>query len=157
MCSSDLGKIKLAADRGEPLADGLATDATGRATTDAQAAMDGGGLLPIGDAKGAALALMVEVMSAAMTGSRFGYEASSFFDSEGGPSRTGQFFFVFRPESLGGEGVLARIEELMMAITDQSGARLPGSRRYESREKAEQDGVDIPDKLLADLTELAGG
>ena len=151
------GKIKLAADRDEPLADGLATDATGKPTTDAQASMDGGGLLPIGDAKGAALALMVEVMSAAMTGSRFGYEASSFFDSEGGPSRTGQFFFVFRPESLGGEGVLARIEELMMAITDQSGARLPGSRRYESREKAEQDGVDIPDKLLADLTELAGG
>ncbi len=151
------GKIKLAADRGEPLADGLATDASGRPTTDAGAAMDGGSLLPIGDAKGAALALMVEVMSAAMTGSQYGYEASSFFDSEGGPPRTGQFFFVFRPESLGGGGVLARIEELMMAITEQPGARLPGERRYENREKAETAGVDIPEKLLADLTKLAGG
>ncbi len=151
------GKIKLAADRGEPLADGLATDAAGNPTTDAAAAMDGGGLLPIGDAKGAALALMVEMMSAAMTGSRFGYEASSFFDAEGGPPRTGQFFFIFKPECLGGGGVLDRVEELMVAILEQPGTRLPGARRLENREKAEADGVEIPDNLLADLTELAGG
>ena len=149
------GKIKLAADRDEPLADGLATDATGKPTTDAQAAMDGGGLLPIGDAKGAALALMVEVMSAVMTGSRFGYEASSFFDAEGGPPDTGQFFFIFRPEHFGGGGVLARLEEILGAITEQPGTRLPGARRLENREKAEEKGVDIADKLLADLTELA--
>ena len=59
------GKIKLAADKNEAIPDDWATDADGQPTTDAKVAMQGGSLLPIGDAKGAALALMVELMSAA--------------------------------------------------------------------------------------------
>jgi (2R)-3-sulfolactate dehydrogenase (NADP+) len=151
------GKIKLAADRGEAIPEGWALDGDGNPTTDAGAAMQGGSLLPIGDAKGAALALMVELMGAAMTGSQYGYEASSFFDTEGGPPKTGQFFFVFKPERLGGDGVLARIEALMEAITDQPGTRIPGQRRLDNRAKAEADGVDIPDELLENLTWRAGG
>ena len=151
------GKIKLAADKGEAIPEGWAADADGHPTTDAKAAMQGGSLLPIGGPKGAALALMVELMSAAMTGSQYGYEASSFFDTEGGPPRTGQFFFIFKPERLGGDGVLARIEDLMGAISGQPGTRIPGQRRLDNRRKAEADGVDIPDKLLQDLTWRAGG
>ncbi len=151
------GKVMLAADRGEPIPDGWATDVDGNPTTDAEAVMQGGSFLPIGDAKGAALALMVELMSAAMTGSQYGYEASSFFDAEGGPPKTGQFFFVFKPERLGGDGVLDRTEALMLAITDQPGTRLPGQRRLDNRNKAEADGVDIPDELLENLNWRAGG
>ncbi|NQV84263.1 MAG: Ldh family oxidoreductase [Rhodospirillales bacterium] len=151
------GKIKLAADRGEAIPDDWATDAGGNPTTDPAAAMQGGSLLPIGDAKGAALALMVELMSAAMTGSQYGFEASSFFDSEGGPPRTGQFFFIFKPERLGGDDAVARIGTLMEAISEQPGVRIPGQRRLNNRQKAETDGVDIPDKLLKDLMWRAGG
>ena len=151
------GKIKLAADQGEPIPDDWATDSEGNPTTDASAAMQGGSLLPIGDAKGAALALMVELMSAAMTGSQYGFEASSFFDSEGGPPRTGQFFFIFKPERLGGDDALARIGVLMEAITEQPGTRIPGQRRLDNRQKAESDGVDIPEKLMEDLMWRAGG
>ncbi|MBC8338874.1 MAG: Ldh family oxidoreductase [Alphaproteobacteria bacterium] len=151
------GKIKLAADRDEAIPDDWATDADGNPTTDAGKAMRGGSLLPIGDAKGAALALMVELMSAAMTGSQYGYEASSFFDAEGGPPKTGQFFFIFKPECLGGKNAVARIGALMQAITDQPGARIPGQRRFENRKRAETDGVDIPDDLLENLRWRAGG
>lgn len=151
------GKIKLAADRGESIPDDWATDADGNPTTDAQAAIAGGSLLPMGGAKGAALALMVEIMTASMTGSQYGFEASSFFDADGGPSRTGQFFFIFKPDALGGDEVLDRIEALMTAITDQPGARLPGDRRYQARKKAEADGVEIPEALLEDLRGRAGG
>ncbi len=149
------GKIKLAADRGEPLPEGLATDAGGAPTTDAQAAMDGGSLLPIGGAKGTALALMVEIMAAAMTGSQFGFEASSFFDAEGPPSGTGQFFFVFRPESLGGDGFADRLEVLLGAASEQPGARLPGDKRLANRKKAEKEGVEVPDDLLQELRKRA--
>ena len=38
-----------------------------------------GAMLPIGGAKGSALALMVEILAAALTGSAFGWEASSLF------------------------------------------------------------------------------
>ena len=149
------GKIKLAADKGESLDEGLATDADGIPTTDPAKAMQGGSLLPIGDAKGAALALMVEIMSAALTGSQFGFEASSFFDADGPPPATGQFFLVFAPERLGGEGFQDRMETLLGAITDQPGTRLPGQRRFDNRKRAEQDGVDIPDALMADLHQRA--
>ena len=149
------GKVKLAADRGEPIPEGWATDADGSPTTDADAAMSGF-FLPIGDAKGAALMMMVEIMSAAMTGSNFSYEASSFYDAAGPPPRTGQFFLVFKPESLGGGGVIARIEELAAAVLDQPGTRLPGARRLENRKKAQKSGVEIPDTLFNELTERAG-
>lgn len=53
------GRIMVAAQKGEPIPEGWATDAAGRPTTDARAAL-AGAMLPIGGAKGAALVLMVE-------------------------------------------------------------------------------------------------
>ena len=150
------GKVKLAADRGEPIPEGWCLDADGRPTTDAQAGFKGS-FLPMGDARGAALVLMVELLCSAMTGSNFAFEASSFYDAEGPPPHVGHMFIVFNPESLGGEAVLDRTEELMAAILDQPGTRLPGSRRLENRKKAEEKGVDIPDDLLQELRKRAGG
>jgi len=148
------GKVKLAADKGEPIPAGWCLDAEGRPTTDARAGFTGS-FLPMGDARGATLVLMVELLCAAMTGSNFAYEASSFYDAEGPPPHVGQLFVVFKPEALGGDGVVDRVEELMAAILVQKGTRLPGSRRLEAREKARRDGVEIPDKLLAELERIA--
>lgn len=144
------GKVKLAADRGEPIPEGWCLDKDGNPTTDAKAGFEGS-FLPMGDARGAALVLMVEMLSAAMTGSNFAYQASSFYDAEGPPPHVGHLFVVFKPESLGGEGFLDRTEALMAAILEQPGTRLPGSRRLENRARAERDGVEIPDALLAEL------
>jgi (2R)-3-sulfolactate dehydrogenase (NADP+) len=52
---------------------------------------------PIGGAKGGALALMVEILAAAVTGSAFGWEASSFFDADGGPPDMGHLFIAIDP------------------------------------------------------------
>jgi (2R)-3-sulfolactate dehydrogenase (NADP+) len=140
------GKIKLAADEGRPIPEGWALDAAGNSTTDAAAAMKGS-MLPLGDAKGAALVLAVEVMAAALTGANFGYEASSFFDDQGGPPRVGQFLLGLRPGPLSGGTYAARIEQLLEAILDQPGTRIPGARRLGIRE-ASRDGIDIPDDLI---------
>ena len=150
------GKVKLAADRDEAIPEGWCLDTEGNPTTDAKAGFEGS-FLPMGDARGAALALMVEMLCSAMTGSNFAFEASSFYDAEGPPPHVGHLFVVFKPESLGGDGFLDRAEELMAAILDQPGTRLPGSRRLENRDKAERDGVDIPDMLLDELHGLSEG
>ncbi|MCH7831336.1 MAG: Ldh family oxidoreductase, partial [Proteobacteria bacterium] len=98
-----------------------------------------------------------EVLCSAMTGSNLALEARSFYDAEGPPPHVGHLFVVFKPECLGGDNFLDRAEELMAAILEQPGTRLPGSRRLENRAKAERDGVEIPDALLGELETLLAG
>ena len=76
------GKIMVARQNKEPIPKGWALDSSGQPTTDPEAALSGT-MLPMGEAKGAALVLMVEVLSAALTASHFGFEASSFFPLKG--------------------------------------------------------------------------
>jgi (2R)-3-sulfolactate dehydrogenase (NADP+) len=147
------GKVKLAADKGEPIPEGWCLDKRGRPTTDAKAGFEGS-FLPMGDARGAALVLMVEMLCAAMTGSNFAFEASSFYDAEGPPPHVGQLFIVFKPEALGGENFVERAEVLLKAILAQKGTRLPGSRRLAAREKSRKEGVEVPDKLLKELEKI---
>jgi (2R)-3-sulfolactate dehydrogenase (NADP+) len=149
------GKIMVAAQKGEPIPEGWALDAEGKATRDAKAAM-GGTMLPMGDAKGAALVLMVEILSAALTGAHFGYEASSFFDAKGPPPRVGQFFLLIDPTRFGGMGFAARVGELAKAVLDQPGTRLPGERRLKLRAAAQAGGIKVPPELLAELRRRAG-
>lgn len=148
------GKIKLAADEDRSIPEGWALDVDGNPTTDAVAAMDGS-MLPLGDAKGAALVLAVEIMAAAMTGAHFGYEASSFFDDKGGPPRVGQFLLGFRAGPLSGGTYESRLEELLTAIVEQPGTRLPGARRIRIRKSSEEIGIDIPDDLIAWMEQAA--
>ena len=147
------GKVMLAAQRGEPIPPDWALDADGKPTTDADAALKGT-MLPMADAKGAALALMIEILSAALTGANFGYQASSFFTADGEPPRVGQFFFLIDPARYGA-GFGASVELLMGAVRDQPGTRLPGERRLTNRARSAQDGISLSDALRAELERLA--
>jgi (2R)-3-sulfolactate dehydrogenase (NADP+) len=113
-------------------------------------------MVPLGDAKGAALALMVEILTAALTGAHFAYQASSFFTAEGPPPRIGQYFILINPSAFAGEGFLARIEELLGEILAQEGARLPGDRRLVQRERSGKQGINLPPALHAELRRRAG-
>lgn len=139
-------KVRAAADKGEPIPPTWAIDRHGMPTTDAKAALDGT-LMPIGGAKGAALALMVEVLAVALTGARFGYEASSFLDDKGGPPGVGQLIVVIDPDAFAGrDRFLERIGDLV-ATVEGDGARLPGARRIALRAAAARDGVSVERKL----------
>jgi (2R)-3-sulfolactate dehydrogenase (NADP+) len=149
------GKILTAGQRGEPIPADWAVDEAGRPTTDPAAALKGA-LQPIGGAKGAALALMVEVLAVALTGAHFGFEASSFFDAEGPPPGVGQLIVAIDPGAFTGrELFLDRIAALAAMIEADSGARLPGSRRLTLRAQAQRDGVAVDAALLAETRVLA--
>jgi (2R)-3-sulfolactate dehydrogenase (NADP+) len=149
------GKIMVAQQKGEPIPAGWALDAQGEATTDANAAM-AGTMVPLGDAKGAALALMVEILTAALTGANFAYQASSFFTAEGPAPRIGQYFILINPTAFAGEGFLTRIEELLGEILGQQGTRLPGDRRLAQRQKSRKQGVTLSPTLYQELQRRAG-
>lgn len=147
------GKIMAAKQQGARIPEGWALDREGRATTDPDAAL-AGTMLPMGDAKGTALALMVELLAAGLTGANFASEASSFLDDKGGPPATGQMIIALDPDKLGGPGTLAHCARLAAAVSDEPGARLPGRRRLAARAAAQRDGVSLAAELLADLEVL---
>ena len=143
------GKIMMAAGKNEPIPEGWALDEFGQPTTDARAALRGT-MMPVGGAKGVALALVVELLCAALTQSQFGYEASSFFDASGPPPGIGQLFVMFDTDAFGSGTVLDRIEELCQAISREAPARIPGERRLAARAQAAIKGISLP-KNLHDL------
>jgi (2R)-3-sulfolactate dehydrogenase (NADP+) len=147
------GNILAAAQKGEAIPEGWALDAQGKPTTDAKAAL-AGTMLPLGDAKGTALALVVELLAAGLTGANFAAEASSFLNAEGPPPGTGQLLIAFDPQTFGGAGTLEHFAKLAATIENQQGARLPGARRRALREKAGRDGVTIAQALLATIETL---
>ena len=147
------GNILAAQQKGERIPEGWALDAAGRPTTDPTSAL-AGTMVPLGDAKGTALALMVELLAAGLTGANFAAEASSFLDAEGPPPGTGQLIIVFGPAAFGGTGVDARFAALAASIEQQPGARLPGTRRFAARQRAAADGLLIGESLLAEIRSI---
>ncbi len=148
------GRIMVAAQKGEAIPAGWALDRDGRPTTDAKAALDGA-MLPMGDAKGAALALMVEILAAALTASHLGIEASSFFTADGPPPRVGQFMLALDPGTLSGGAFAERLETLLDAMLAQPGVRLPGTRRLDNRSRARSGAIEVDDKTLSEIESLA--
>jgi (2R)-3-sulfolactate dehydrogenase (NADP+) len=150
------GKIMVAESEGKSIPEDWALDPHGKPTTDPKAAM-AGTMLPMGGAKGAALVLMVEIMSAALTAAHFGFEASSFFTAEGKPAGVGQLLIAIAPNPLSEETFNDRLEILLTAILDQEDTRLPGDRRLQLRQAARQNGILIPGKQYDHLVALGSG
>ncbi|TJZ85539.1 Ldh family oxidoreductase [Paracoccus hibiscisoli] len=145
------GKIMAAEQKGTAIPEGWALDADGQPTTDPAAALSGT-MIPMGDAKGTALALMVELLAAGLMGANFAHEASSFFDADGPPPGVGQLILALDPDAFS-DMARARIDDLADAMAQQPGARLPGARRDDLR-KAAADGLQVDDALLAQIDAL---
>ena len=143
------GKVMHARKSGTSIPPDWALDASGQPTTDPQAALEGT-MLPIGDAKGTSLALMVEILAAALTGSQFSHEASSFFTADGPPPAVGQFLIAIDP-SRRHDGFLMRLESLLAHISALEGTRLPGERRLKARDDAHKNGLLVPAHYLTDI------
>jgi len=143
------GKIMAAAQKGESIPEGWALDAEGRPTTDPKAGL-AGTMVPLGDAKGTALALMVELLCAGLTGANYGYEATSFFDAEGTPPGVGQTLIAIDPTAFG-QNALSRFAVMADAVASSEGARLPGRRRQEIRARLLRDGIAVDDALAAEI------
>lgn len=150
------GKLMVAAREGQEIPLGWALDKDGNPTTDPKQGLDGL-MLPTGGAKGAMLALVVELLCCALTGARMGFEADSFFTDAGNRPRIGQAFIVIDPGALAGIDVYhERIETLVAVMLEDPGVRLPGDRRNGLAAQAAAEGVEIPQHLLGELRSLAG-
>lgn len=147
------GNILAAKQKGQPIPDDWALDADGKPTSDAEAALKGT-MVPLGDAKGTALALMVELLAAGLTGANYAADASPFLDDKGPPPGTGQLIITFDPKMVGGAGTIAHFRRLADQIREQEGARLPGSRRIALRDRAQASGLTVASALVEEIKAL---
>ena len=84
------GKILNASLKNEKIPFGWAIDKEGKDTDNPHEALNGT-MLPFGGAKGAAIALMIELLSSALVGANFAFEANSFLDANGKPPMLDKF------------------------------------------------------------------
>lgn len=130
------------AREGLPIPPDWALDPEGHPTTDPEIALKGS-MAPSGGYKGVGVALMVEIMAAAMTGATLGVNASPFSGTKGGPPKTGQFFLAISPEATSGGLFAERLGALVEELRDQPGVRVPGDGRRAARQRAEREGVAV--------------
>jgi (2R)-3-sulfolactate dehydrogenase (NADP+) len=149
------GKVLAAREKGETSIPGdWALGPDGQPTTDPSEALKGT-MQPMGGAKGAALALMVEVMSACLAGAALGAEASSLIDMEGGPPNLGQTIVALDANALSAGMFEERFAALRALYDETEGARLPGLRRLSARRAAAKKGLSVNDTLLRQIREIA--
>lgn len=152
--ASARGEIQLHRRDGKPLPAGWAIDAQGNPTTDPGAALDGA-QLPFGGYKGAAIALMIELLAGALIGDVFSFEASALDNSDGGPPVGGEFLIAIDPGRCLRHGnrqqQLDHAELLFTKILAQDGTRLPSDRRYAARQRTPTQGITIPQTLYDEL------
>ncbi|WP_213881584.1 Ldh family oxidoreductase [Pseudomonas sp. dw_358] len=151
------GDVQIAAREGHNVPAGTGVDRDGQPTLDPQAILDGGALLPFGGHKGSALSMMVELLSAALTGGHFSFE----FDWSQHPGArtpwTGQLLIVIDPDKGAGHSFAERCRELVDEMKGVGVTRLSGDRRYRNRAQAQVSGIVLPGAELTRLRELAQG
>ena len=148
------GDVLLAAHRGELLPEGIGLDVNGEPTIDPHALLDGGSALPFGGHKGSSIALMIEVMAAALTGGCFGFEDRSAEYPGAQTSKAGQTLILIDPSRIPGNRYFERIESLLAARAESGVTRLPADRRYARREHSLRHGIVLSDHHRAQFEAL---
>ena len=150
------GKIFLARQKGDPIPEHWALDAEGRRTTDPVAAL-AGVILPMAEHKGYAIALMMDVLAGVLSGSGILTEVKSPFKTDK-PSRCGHFFLALDIEAFGRrETFEARMEQMIAEVKAVPLAPgfdeilYPGELEARNEARHARDGLELPEKTVADL------
>ena len=145
-------EISVRAKTGESIPEGWAFDSQGKVTTNAQEALKGT-MAPSGGYKGFGIGLLVEIFTACIAGGNLGTQASSFAGEDGGPPSTGQFFIAIDAEKFN-SNYKESIQSLISSITEQEGARLPGSKRQAAFQQNHNQDIEIADQLLERINQI---
>ncbi|MGI9297199.1 MAG: Ldh family oxidoreductase [Gammaproteobacteria bacterium] len=145
------GEVQIAAREGKPLPPGCGLDENGNPSTDAAAVLRGV-LLPFGGYKGSALAMMVELLAAALIGENFSFESAEKDNKDGAPPQGGELIVALSPQTLAGDGWREHAESFLRKMEKMPGVRLPGARRHRNRQNAGPRKINA--ELLAKIRKL---
>ena len=157
------GTVKKYALRGDTMPEGWFVDpVTGAPITDPNQSGDGI-LLPMGEYKGSALALMIGLIAGVLNGAAFGRDVVDFNADDASETNTGHFIVAiditrFLPLATFTAAVDRHIGDLRASkpLPGVDAIRLPGDRRAQCRADRLRGGVPLAPALLAQLDRLAG-
>ena len=150
------GDVQIARREGRQLPPGTGVDRLGNPTTDPNAVLEGGALLPFGGHKGSSIAMMMEIMGAALAGSDYSFEIDWSNHPGAATPHGGQTYILIDPKRGAVNSFADRLEVLIDEIHDAGQTRLPGDRRYANRRDSIAHGIPIDDAAWADIRRLAG-
>lgn len=146
------GKLRVAKAKGARLPPGCILDASGQPSTNPDDFYAGGTMLPFGGHKGYGLAVVVELLSLALTGA---------LASKRGSFASGSFYLCIDPNAFGSSaayaGAVAELLERIKSVRPAPGFNevlLPGEPEHRSRQ-ARQNGIPVDDTTWQALHQTA--
>ena len=154
------GRINVAEIEGRPIPPGWAIDRKGKPTTDATEALKGS-VLPFGQHKGYAIALMVDVFCGALSGAAFGNQVGQLWGNTQSVQDIGLYFSVTDPAAtIGAPAFKARIDQLIDELNACEPAAgfervlVPGEIETANEAVNVKAGIPIGPGVLRDLNSL---
>ncbi|RUM99146.1 Ldh family oxidoreductase [Pseudaminobacter arsenicus] len=142
--------IRRAAEEGKPIPEGWALDKSGKPTTDPREAMRGA-LLAFGGARGANIALMVEVLSAGLAGANWSLDAPSFSEGSQSPG-AGLFVLAIDAQAIA-PGFAERLDRQLQRLGRDYCVHIPGLSKNAARQSSEISGLAVQRVLLDRIAE----
>jgi L-2-hydroxycarboxylate dehydrogenase (NAD+) len=172
-CAAAYGKIEIAQRKGENIPSGWAIDARGQETTNPDDMIQGGALLPLGTDrergghKGYGLAVMVDILSAVLSGANWGPFAPPFALRQEIPERSvgkgiGHFFGAMRVDGfIEVEEFKRQVDEYIRVFRatrpapGTQGPLIAGDPEREAEQVRRKEGVPLIMPVIEDLREIA--
>lgn len=154
------GKVLVCAKKGIPVPPGWGIDAEGGPTTDPQAILNGGALLPFGGAKGYGISLVIELLCSALAGGKRSTEMGSMFARD---QIIGTGFFIGAIDAgklVDPKVFAARVDDIFAdmrsAGTEEKPVYIPGEIEAGKAALAMKNGIEIAPAIFEELRQLAG-
>jgi len=150
------GKLNVARARGKPIPLGWLLDKNGRPTTDPNAQLEGGVMLPLGGPeghKGYGLSFAVEALSAVLPGLGFGVDPK-------GRHNDGTFMLVIDPAAFSPGDFKEQIDAFVRYLKETPPAEgfeevlYPGEIEHRTERRLQQEGIPIEDATWKRLGEI---
>ena len=153
------GKVRVARNKGEPVAEGQLLDAGGRPTTDPDALFNGGALRPFGEHKGYGLALVNELLAGVLSG---GGTCRPERDHEQDTILNNMLSVIIEPARLcGGDFYAAEMDATLAhvraspAMDPHEPVLVPGDPERAMVERRERDGIPVDAETWREMGEAA--
>ena len=172
-CAAAFGKIEMALRKGEKIPQGWAMDSQGHVTTDPASVMAGGTLMPLGSDrergghKGYGLAMMVDLLSAALSGANWGPFAPSFAVNQAPPARSvgqgiGHFFGAMRIDGfIDADAFKSQVDDYIRVFRSAkpapgtNGPIIPGDPEREAEQIRRDHGVSLILPVIEELRTIS--